>query len=209
MRHILGLMETAVNTTAAIVGSRAPPPLWSRPARLHLFAGHRETLSALLAMLKQPVGSVPGFGDRIDVELMWDAVARKHFVRARSNGKNGTTTLTVCAGQPLCELAQFETAMRAQLTEDWGLSCQRSESIQCLQEEQMANGDAGQSIVFILSPVAGGLWYLVSGAAVLLVLAVAVLVFWKWRRRARADDVPEEIPLQPPPRRGPKRFTLE
>lgn len=199
LSHIIDLMHEAIRTF------KEPERPWSVRPRLHLFAGHRETLSALLAALNQTVSAVPSFGDRVDLELVWVPSRKMHQVRVR---QNGTASLRVCDTDVLCDFPHFASVMRAKLAQDWGLTCQRQDALACRQDEELALGDADDAITLILSPI-NGMWYLVSGAAGLLVLGVAVLVFWKWRRRSRTDDVPEEMPMQPPPRRGPKRFTLE
>lgn len=201
MQSILGTMRLAMNASWD-----AATPLWKRSPKLHLFAGHKETLSALLAVLNQTIDKVPAFGDRIDLELIWDPKVKGFFVRVRSNGDR---ILEVCTGEKLCPFEKFHAAMVAQFKTDWGLTCQRRESIQCLQDLRANNGDAGDDVLFVLSPI-NSVWYLSTGVAVLLVAGLAILVFWKWRRRAQSDDVPEEIPLQPMKSRPrPKQFTLE
>jgi hypothetical protein len=228
MRNILQAMRDAANATLA-----APRPVWLQKPRLHLFSGHKETISALMAMLNQTIEAAPTFGDRLDLELIWDPTRRTHVVQVRQNGRR---PLVICdRGETLCDFDKFEASMQSHSKADWGLTCQRQESLRCMQQQKLTTaGDAENSITLILSPI-NGLWYLVSGgtqfvclllslwlvcssyfsftlepaAAALLIMAFAVLVFWKWRRGAQPNDVPEEIPLQPAARRGPKKFTLE
>ncbi len=132
-----------------------------------------------------------------------------------------------------CELVHFAAEMKSKMKEDWlgvkffvvcwfsqvhffkkrGLHCQREDVLGKCQAgflgETEEFGENGANPLVIWSPV-NGLWYVVSLAAGLLVMAMGILVFWKWKHHAREDDVPEEIPMQPLRKpRGPKKFTLE
>lgn len=96
---------------------------------------------------------------------------------------------------------------------DRGLHCQRDDVLSKCQAGLLGDGEdygeSGGAPLIIWSPV-NGLWYVVSLAAGLLVMAMGILVFWKWKHHAREDDVPEQIPMQPLRKpRGPKKFTLE
>ncbi len=207
MQHFLGLMDEAVAGAAL--------PRYQRPPLLHLFAGHRETISALLSVLGQEVFPAPRFGFHVELELYRQqrGGAATYRVRARLNSEK--ELIRLCGNRSdadgTCELAQFAAEMRAKMAADWGLTCQRDSALRRC--EGLGDGADGMGLAgpiqIIWSPV-NGLWYVVSLAAGLLVVGMGVLVFWKWMHHARVDDVPEEIPLQPMRRpRGPKQFTLE
>jgi hypothetical protein len=51
-----------------IISNRNRPS--DRQPFLHLFAGHRETVSALLTILSNPLQKAPRFGDHIELELL-------------------------------------------------------------------------------------------------------------------------------------------
>ena len=206
--EILAIMRKSISASRL----RTPPPFWERQPRLHLFAGHRETMSALLSVLGQKVQRAPLFGDHLEIELYRDTKAGgKLLVRVRHNSDGA---LQVCHNETVgdaCVFEQFEREMGTMIAQDWGLSCQRVEKLHCLENQVNNPTDDGGMLGehYIVSPV-NGLWYVISLAAGMLVVGVGILVFWKWKHHAREDDVPEEIPLRAPRKpRGPKRFTLE
>jgi hypothetical protein len=204
MSHVLGLMRQVI----AARNKTASEP-WEKRPRFHLFSGHRETISSLLAMLGQPIDVIPKFADHMEIQLLRTVATNAHAVRIVYNTNNA---LKICANGTLeaCEFSRFEDEMSVKLAQDWGLSCQREEKMSCIKKnaDQGASGSGPGKVVSVVSPI-NGLWYVVSLAAVLLVIAVSVLVFWKWKRRAQEGDEPEEIPMRPITRRGPKKFTLE
>ncbi len=204
MQHFLQLMEEAV-------AAKPKPPQWEKHPFLHLFAGHRETMSALMSVLSHEIERVPRFGDHLELELVREHRSGKVRVRARLNSRDSLLRVCLNASQAdgSCELSEFAAEMRAKMAADWGLTCARQDATSRCEGVLQQGGVEGGPPLVIWSPV-NGLWYVVSLAAGLLVVGMAVLVFWKWKHHARVDDVPEEVPLQPIRKpRGPKKFTLE